>query len=330
MEKAFIPRFSAATDLSDSDAIALRHLGSTPGVGETGKVPLEGIGSFKVLTECPLIVMLLFQLYPDYIQTNIPQLAPLMMGALALRVPQSAYKTQRERYMEFVACQVKTLSFLTYLLRGFSDLMRPYESAIARSVIALMAACPSDATPIRKELLVATRHILATEFRRGFFEHISRIFDEDILIGEDRRCNDSLRPLAFSTLADLVYHVLPKLTCAQLSTVVIMFSRNLHDATIPVSVQTTSVRLLLNLVEFIFHNVSLRVFRSRLLILCIARALVSRCSALRSVLGGRTDANWTRELFLSHQSKGPKALEALPSSAVHRLLRRYSLGIRQS
>ena len=28
--------------------------------------------SFKVLTECPLIVMLLFQLYPRYIQTTIP------------------------------------------------------------------------------------------------------------------------------------------------------------------------------------------------------------------------------------------------------------------
>lgn len=46
-------------------------------------------------------------------------------------------RLQRERYKEFVACQVKTLSFLTYLLRGFSDLMKPYEDASARGAVSL-------------------------------------------------------------------------------------------------------------------------------------------------------------------------------------------------
>ena len=339
-EKAFLPSFHAANSSCAPATSHCRtgmyrthilgdtiHLGSAMSVGEAVKVlPLEGIESFKVLTECPLIVMLLFQLYPEYIQTNIPQLAPLMMGGLALRVPRSAYKLQRERYMEFIACQVKTLSFLTYLLRGFSDLMRPYESAIARSVITLMAACPCDATSIRKELLVATRHILATEFRRGFFEHINRLFDEDILIGKDRRCNDLLRPLALSTLADLVYHVLPKLTCAQLGAVVIMFSTNLQDTAIPLTVQTTSVRLLLNLVEFIFHNVSLGVCRSRLLILCMARALVTRCGALRTVLAGCIDLTTRNYSLLLPCFEGSH----IERSSVVRLLHRYCLGIRHA
>lgn len=68
--------------------------------------------------------------------------------------------------------QVKTLSFLTYLLRGFTPLMQPYEQQISSSVIMLLRSCPADAVATRKELLVATRHILATDFRRGFFSEV--------------------------------------------------------------------------------------------------------------------------------------------------------------
>ena len=70
---------------------------------------LQGLDSFKVLTECPLIVMLLFQLYPKYIQENIPLLTPLMMGGLALHAPILAHKLQRNRYKEFIALDFSIL-----------------------------------------------------------------------------------------------------------------------------------------------------------------------------------------------------------------------------
>ena len=89
------------------------------------------------------------------------------MEGLQLSAPREAMRLQRTRFKEFVACQVKTLSFLTYLLRGFAELMRPYEDDISRAVIALMKACPGEAVSTRRELLVATRHILATDFKRG-------------------------------------------------------------------------------------------------------------------------------------------------------------------
>lgn len=44
------------------------------------------------------------------------------------------------------------------------------------------------------------------------------------------------------------------LTINQLGLVVHMYSRNIQDATLPVTIQTTSVRLLLNLVDNIFRN----------------------------------------------------------------------------
>ena len=73
--------------------------------------------------------MLLFQLYPQYIQANIRVLIPLhererrlgapfgMMDALQLRAPAKVTsKRLRQRFCEFIACQVKTLSFLTYVV----------------------------------------------------------------------------------------------------------------------------------------------------------------------------------------------------------------------
>ena len=73
---------------------------------------LRSKDSLKVLTECPLIVMVLFQLYPKYIKANIPDLIPLMIEALRLQ-PQLMRSNEevlpaclRGRYKEMIACQV--------------------------------------------------------------------------------------------------------------------------------------------------------------------------------------------------------------------------------
>lgn len=81
--------------------------------GEPPAIPLlRSKDSFKVLTECPLIVMLLFQLYPKYIKANIPDLIPLMIDALRLQpqLPRAGDGVLpvclRGRYKEMIACQV--------------------------------------------------------------------------------------------------------------------------------------------------------------------------------------------------------------------------------
>eukprot|EP00966_Prymnesium_polylepis_P290760 6715480-Prymnesium_polylepis.1 len=127
--------------------------------------------------------MLLFQLYPRYIQTTIPSLIPLMVQTLALCPPPRASQRSRLACADFMAAQVKTLSFLTYLLRAFADFMRPYQESIPKCVIQLLLTCPPESVAIRKDILVATRHILATDFRAGFFSQIDVLLDEKVLIG---------------------------------------------------------------------------------------------------------------------------------------------------
>lgn len=59
------------------------------------------------------------------------------------------------------------------------------------------------------------------------------------------------RPLAYSTLADLVHHVRNNLSLRDLSLAVNLFSKNVHDDSLPSSIQTMSCKLLLNLVDCI-------------------------------------------------------------------------------
>ena len=55
-------------------------------------------------------------------------------------------------------------------------------------------------------------------------------------------------------LAEVVHHVRLQLAMPQLSKAVHLFSRNVHDSSLPLTVQTTSIRLLMNLVEGIYHK----------------------------------------------------------------------------
>ena len=275
-----VANFQATVSVAEEGAKEVAEGGAALAAGSSESTPsgsfIRGVDSFKVLTECPLIVMLLFQLYPEFISSvpaqsnggasgNIPQLIPLMMQALQVTPPiadatmdlsihgqiaeKSSSTVPPKSYKELVGCQVKTLSFLTYLLRGFAELMRPFEDAIAAAVVSLMRACPGDATAIRKELLVATRHILATEFRRGFFSHVDSFLNEELLVGALPSGSggysapyEALRPLAYSTLADLVHHVRANLDLKRLAKVVHMYGKNIHSDTLPATIQTTSVR----------------------------------------------------------------------------------------
>ncbi|KAH9107563.1 hypothetical protein LEN26_014254, partial [Aphanomyces euteiches] len=213
-----------------------------------------GIESFKTMAEFPLIIMLLFQCYPNYIENYIPILVPLMMSTLSLRCPEHAPKIYPTKYVDFLDCQVKTLSFVTYLLRGFANLMRPFQDTICENTVKLLMACPKDAFVLRKDIFVAARHILSTDFRRGFYPQLEILMDDDVLIGKGRCSYYQIRPLAYSTLADMIHHVRDMLTLTQVSKIVSFYGKRIHDPTLPVPIQTTAIRLLLNLVDISAKN----------------------------------------------------------------------------
>lgn len=290
--------------------------------------------SFRVLTECPLIVMLMFQLYPKFLRGNIPGLINVMMEALALRAPPIQSITQGNQLLdsngkrlyfsrcrELVAAQAKTLSFLTYLLRGFSNDLKPYEDRLASNVVALMSTCPREFISTRKELLVATRHLLNSDFRNGFFRHVDALLDERVLMGSHHRYSEQtiLRPLGYTTLSDLVHHVRSLLTMAQMSKVVSMFARVLHDSstTLPISTQYTAVRTLLSIVDIVFHNKERDPQVGRDILVRILKTLVDKLGALKSYRinfksDGAFDSEKTENKNSSNREKAVVKVTQLP------------------
>ncbi|XP_010526797.1 PREDICTED: transformation/transcription domain-associated protein-like [Tarenaya hassleriana] len=209
--------------------------------------------SFKIVTESPLVVMFLFQLYSRLVQTNIPHLLPLMVAAISVPGPEKVPPHLKPHFIELKGAQVKTVSFLTYLLKSCAEYIRPHEESICKSIVNLLVTC-SDSASIRKELLVSLKHVLGTDFKRGLFPLIDTLLDERVLVGTGRACFESLRPLAYSLLAEIVHHVRGDLSLSQLSRIIYLFSRNMHDSTLSLNIHTTCARLMLNLVEPIFEK----------------------------------------------------------------------------
>lgn len=72
---------------------------------------------------------------------------------------------------------------------------------------------------------------------------IDQLFDETLLVGTGWTTRDTVRSLAYSILADLVHHIRSSLSLPQLSAAVHLFSKNVHDDTFPVSIQTMSCKV---------------------------------------------------------------------------------------
>ena len=71
----------------------------------------------------------------------------------------------KEVYVDFVAAQIKTLSFLAYIIRIYQDMVNTYSQNMVGGMLGLLRYCPQEVAHLRKELLIAARHILATDLR---------------------------------------------------------------------------------------------------------------------------------------------------------------------
>ncbi|KAI9246865.1 hypothetical protein BY458DRAFT_560504 [Sporodiniella umbellata] len=238
-------------------------------IPEPSKPLQKSMYSFKVLTECPIIVVLLFQTNRRIATDNIMKFVPLIFQVLGLQAKPQAEAASaaqarsevfvgvcpeirnRSVYNDFIVAQVKTMSFLAYILRSYTALLRPFQHQIPDFALRLLRECPPESTSTRKELLVAIRHILSTDFRASFIPKIDLLLNEKVLIGTGVTSHETLRPLAYSMLADLVHHIRSDLSPTQLYRTVYMYSRNLHDATLASSIQTMCGKLLLNLIDCI-------------------------------------------------------------------------------
>ena len=230
---------------------------------------LKGMQSFKVFAECPIIVVSLFQTHRNCVTTNVKKFVPLIKKVLTLQArPQERAHADaaaqgevfigvtkeiknRHAFGELLTSQVKMMSFLAYLLRVYQQQLSDFLQTLPDIVIRLLRDCPSEKSATRKELLVAIRHTINFPFRTIFLSRLDDLLDERTLLGDGLTVYESMRPLAYSLLADLIHHVRERLTRDQICKTVAVFSKNLHDGFPGTSFQTMSAKLLLNMADVI-------------------------------------------------------------------------------
>lgn len=236
----------------------------------SSKTLSKAMFSFKTLAECPITMVSLYSSYKNLVQSSLPTFLPKIMNILTLQVEQQkSYReesakenktttsispdiTNRQAYSDFILGQVKAASFLAYVfIRGYANqhLSEDQSKIVPDVILRLLQDCPAELSVARKELLHATRHILSTPFRSQFIPTIEMLFDEKILIGDGLTSFETLRPLAYSTVADFIHNVRNELTPKQIWSTVRIYCNLLKDDSLALTVQIMSAKLLLNLVE---------------------------------------------------------------------------------
>ena len=229
----------------------------------------KGMQSFKVLSECPIIVVSIFQAHRSSVAPNVKKFVPSIKGILMLQAKaqerahaeaaaQGTVFTgvckeikNRAAFGDFITAQVKTMSFLAYLLRVYANQLSDFLPTLPGVVVRLLKDCPREKSGARKELLVAIRHIINFNYRKIFLDKLDELLDDRILIGDGLTVYETMRPLAYSMLADLIHHVREKLNRDQIRKTIDVYTKNLHDNFPGTSFQTMSAKLLLNMAESI-------------------------------------------------------------------------------
>lgn len=224
--------------------------------------------SFKMAAECPITLVSLYSTYKTLLDSTVSTFLPLVINVLKLQA--SAQREEHEKakaahtnivkispslrnnsvYNDFNFAQVKASSFMAYVFirKNNTSIIETYQQEIPLLIIRLLQDCPRELSSARRELLHATRHVLSTNLRTLFLPKIDLLFDDNILIGDGLTAHETLRPLAYSIVADFI-HVNSTLTTEQIWKSVKIYSKYLQDDTLAQTVHIMSAKLLLNLMD---------------------------------------------------------------------------------
>ena len=293
---------------------------------------VKGMHSFKVVAECPIIVVSIFQAHRHLAKDNVSSFTPKIRQTLLLQAgPQRRAheeaaargdiftgvareikaKGQVAAFGELVTAQVKTMSFLAYLLRAYQQALSDFLSQLPDLTVRLLRDVPRAHTATRKELLVAIRHVINFNFRSVFLPVILPLLDPRTLVGDSLTADVSLRPLAYTMLADLIHHVRESLTPEQISRVVTVYVGHLtgeDGVEVPgTSYQTMSAKLLLNMAECMSKVADKK--EARFLMMTVLNGIADKFGAM-----SRSYPNAVKLSRLQQEQQGAAGLDAVPEN----------------
>lgn len=66
-----------------------------------------------------------------------------------------------------MGAQIKTLSFLAYIIKIYQEVVSNHSPMLVQGMLGLLTLCPMEVAHLRRELLIASRHIVATDLRNS-------------------------------------------------------------------------------------------------------------------------------------------------------------------
>lgn len=71
----------------------------------------------------------------------------------------------KEVFVDFMSAQIRTLSFLAYITRIYQEVVMKNHKMMVEGMLNMLRLCPKEVTGLRRDLFIASRHILSTELR---------------------------------------------------------------------------------------------------------------------------------------------------------------------
>ncbi|KAK7060621.1 transcription-associated protein 1 [Paramarasmius palmivorus] len=221
---------------------------------------LPGLSSFKTLAEMGLVMVM----YQRALRTISPAVKNTMTPSLEVveLVPPAQMKERDDyeamggiwagmastiknpgAYTDFISAQIKLLSYMLYITKQLND-QPEFGERLTLAALRLLQDCPSTSTTLRKDLMVVFRHLISTPHRRVLVPQIDKLFDERILLGTELGKRDMLRTGVYTAVADLFHHLRSELTFPQLTRLVHMHLRLLHNRTYGIQVHILASKIL--------------------------------------------------------------------------------------
>ncbi|KAJ7180147.1 FAT domain-containing protein [Mycena crocata] len=259
-------RVSSGQNMNDFFALFQDTCKNMPGLVINPDAVLPCIRSFKGLVEMGGVMASFMQV--QRVATPNDTLTPAF-DVIALESPEQ--KSARENheamggfwsgmsptmpnplaYSDFLSAQVKILSYLTYVMRWGVDNQETYGDTLLLSTLRLLQDCPANSIATRKELIVVFRHLSGGVHRRAIIGQVDKLFDERVLLGTGVTGREMFRSHIYTALADLFHHTRNELPLPQLTHVVLVYTRIMHNPALPTNIHPIFAKILISLVDTI-------------------------------------------------------------------------------
>ena len=144
----------------------------------------SSMDSFTVLRECPTLLGVIFNVFGNLQQQNMPNMIGLLVDAFCSQLPTQAIGMKdhlrspqiRKALLELISSKVKLLVFLVTLLRSNPVSLRQFQKRMPEAIIQLLMFCPHSDVTTRKELLQNTRYVISVADLKADFQKFIPVF----------------------------------------------------------------------------------------------------------------------------------------------------------